>query len=254
MTPFRRLAALAAPCLLAALPGLAQEPTCPCPPVPPVPVWKGGLGAGLALTSGNTDTSSFNVTFEAVRDPKTSTILRFDGRYLRASDQGEATVDRTLLGARVERKLSTRAFLFGEARYQRDVFKDVEYLISPLAGLGLKLVDGERTALSLDAALGGAFEKLSDRDATSSGALQATQTFQQKLSENARFTEKAAALWKLDDFGDAYYRVEAALSTKLTTKAELKLGYALDYKTRPPQPSLKKADSSLTAAIVFTLG
>ncbi|MGE0454808.1 MAG: YdiY family protein [Vicinamibacteria bacterium] len=250
----RRLAGFASLCLLAGLAASAQEPSCPCPPVPPVQVWKGGLGAGLALTSGNTDTSSFNLSFDAVRDPKTSTILRFDGRYLRASDQGEATLDRTLAGARVEREISPRAFAFGEGRYQRDVFKDVEYLISPLAGLGLKLVDKERTTLSLDAALGGSFEKLREREATSSGALQATQSFSRKLSATATLTEKGAALWKLDDFGDANYRLEAALAASISKWAELKLGYALDYKSRPADAALERADSSITAAIVFTLG
>ena len=38
----------------------AQDASTESPP----PAWQGQLGAGLALTSGNADTSNFNITFE----------------------------------------------------------------------------------------------------------------------------------------------------------------------------------------------
>ena len=48
-------------------------------PEAPPPIWTGSLGAGLSLNTGNTDTSSYNLTFDAVRDPKKKWIFRTDG-------------------------------------------------------------------------------------------------------------------------------------------------------------------------------
>ena len=65
-----------------------------------------------------------------------------------------------------------------------------------------------------------------------------------------KFVEKLAALWKADDFGDAYYHAEAGLAATLAKRLELKLAFADDYKTRPPV-GLHKNDTSFIASVVF---
>ena len=68
-------AALSA-CLLFALPVAAQDP-CPSPPGEPEPrppVRTGSLGAGLALTQGNTDTTNTNVSFDVKRDAQAQLV------------------------------------------------------------------------------------------------------------------------------------------------------------------------------------
>ena len=45
-------------------------------PAPPPPAWTGSIGAGLAVTSGNSDTSNMNLSFKAVHDPKTRTVFK----------------------------------------------------------------------------------------------------------------------------------------------------------------------------------
>jgi putative salt-induced outer membrane protein len=242
--------------VLVALPARAQEPCPPCPPpAPPTPDWTGSLGAGLALTGGNSDTKSYNLSFSALHDPKRKNVFKAEGLYLRSDTGGEPTVNRSSLGARDEYRLGTgRAFVFGEGRFQRDVFKEVDYLISPLAGVGYKLVDQENLKLLVDGALGGAFEKLTGHDATSSGALQAGQSFSVKISGNTSLRERASGLWKTSDFDDAYYRVEAGLLTSVSRRIELRLSYLLDYKNKPADPTLVKADTSFVVALVYKIG
>ena len=62
----------------------------PEPPEPPPPIWTSSVGAGLSLNTGNTETTSFNLTFNAVRDPMKKWIFRTDGLYLR-SEENEST-------------------------------------------------------------------------------------------------------------------------------------------------------------------
>jgi putative salt-induced outer membrane protein len=249
----RRLAGLLV-LALPVLPGAAQD-NCPCPPAsPPPPDWTGAIGAGLALTSGNSDTRSYNLSVGIVHDPKRRNAFKAEALYLRSDTGGEATVNRTSARLRDEYRFGKRAFVFGELGYQRDEFKDLSYLIAPLAGVGYKLVERERVVLALDAGLGGAFEKYFERGSTRSGALKAGQGVSWKISESAAFEQGFSGLWKMEDLGDSTYHIGAGVTTSIAKRLELKLAYNWDYKSRPPTASIRKGDNSFLAAVVFKIG
>jgi putative salt-induced outer membrane protein YdiY len=248
------LLALTASLLLAG-PARAQEKLCPCPPPsPPPPAWKGSLGGGLSLTGGNSNSNSYNLDFSLTHDPKEKGILKLDGSYLRTDEDGEATVDRTGLGTRYEYALhgGGRLFAFGEARYLRDVFKDVDYLIAPAMGVGYRLADRDDLKVSVDGGVGLAFEKLAGSGETTSGAVNAGESLVWKLSGSASLVHTARGLWKTHDFGDAYYHLDVGVLTSLAGHFDLKLGFADDYKARPPADK-KKNDTAVLATIVFKI-
>jgi putative salt-induced outer membrane protein YdiY len=241
--------------LLVCAPVAAQEKLCPCPPPePPPPAWKGSLGAGLSLTGGNSDTNSYNLDFALRHDPGGKGVFKADGFYLRADSGGEATVDRTGLGARYERVLGAggRFYGLGEARFLRDVFKNVERLVTPAVGAGYRVVSRDDFKLALDGGVGLAFEKLTGLDGTTDGALNAGESLTWKLSPSASFVQAARGLWKLDEPGDAYYHFEAGILTSLAGRFDLKLSFVDDYKTRPPAGK-KKNDTAVLATVVFKL-
>lgn len=231
--------------------GLAQD--CPCPPSPPPPpAWITSVGAGLTRTGGNSDTSSYNLAVNVTHDPRGKNVFRGEVVYLRASDSGEATVARTLATFRDEYRMSGRLFAFGELGYQRDRFKLVQYLIAPQAGVGYKIVDGKQVLFAADGGIGGAFEKLEEaRDATADLALTAGERVEWKASGTTTVFQKATALWKAGDLGDAYYRFEAGVAAALAKRLELKVAFADDYKTRPALPELDKNDTSLVVSLLF---
>jgi putative salt-induced outer membrane protein len=245
---FRRLSCAVALVLTA---GSADAQTCPCPPAP-TPGWHGGAGVGIALTSGNSDTQSFNVSVAMTYDPLKQYVVKLDGLYLRSRAEGEDTAEKATLGARGERKLG-RAFLFADGRYERDRFKELSYLLSPAAGIGYTIAEGEPFALSVDAGVGFVVEKLFDQESTTSGALRAGQTLTWRLSPNARFTQLSRALWKTSDLSDAFYHLEAGLSSSISQRLEMKLGAVLDVKNEPASPELEKTDTAVLASLVFKL-
>jgi putative salt-induced outer membrane protein len=250
----RAILALAAALLLGG-PAAAQEKLCPCPPPPPPPpAWTGALGAGLALTGGNTDTKNYNLDFALKHDPGKKGIFKADGFYLRADTGGETTVNRTSLGARYEYALGSggRLFGFGELRYLRDVFKDVEHLITPTVGIGYRVVDREDIKFAVDGGVGLAFETLTGLDGTTDGSVSAGESFVWKFSKSASFVHTARGLWKMGDFGDAYYHFDAGILASLTDRFDLKLSFADDYKSRPPGDK-KKNDTAFLATIVFKI-
>jgi putative salt-induced outer membrane protein len=234
-----------------AAPARAQN-TCPCPQEPP-PGWRGNVGAGLSFTGGNKDTSNVSLSFEAVYDPKKKNVFKADGLWIRTETDGDLSADRVNVGARDEYTVSKRTYVFAEARYLRDRFKDLSYLVSPLVGAGYRLVDSKKTVLSLDAGIGGAFQKNIGQDSTSDGSFRVGQAFSQKLTPSAKLTQSAWGLWKMSDTADSFYHFEVALAVSMSSRLEVKLGFFDDYQNKPAEPGLKKNDTAFVANLVLKL-
>jgi putative salt-induced outer membrane protein YdiY len=216
----------------------------------PKPGWHGSFGAGISMNSGNSDAKSYNLGFDLKYDPKTKNVLKFGGLYLRSDANGETTSDKLTAFARDEYSLTDRFFVYGEVVYLSDAIAQVDYIVSPNAGAGYKLVKTDAVTLEASAGLGGAFEKYELQDATSSGAYRAAEAFSWKISPTVAFTQKASGLWKSNDTGDAYYHFDVGFTTSISKILELKLAYLLDHKTRPAVATLEKTDTSFIAAVV----
>ena len=233
------------------IPAVAQPPAAPAPPAPPPPLWTGSAGAGLSLNRGNTETSNFNVSAEATRDPKTDSIWRFKGIYLRGENNDTLTVDRLHLQGRNERALTERVYAFGELQFLEDQFKDIDYLIAPSGGIGYKLVATPATTFNVDGGLGLKIEKNPGFDRRTDAVVAMSDKFEHKLSTAASLTQGFAALWKAQDFGDALYTFTAGVAASLTTRTQLKLELLDTYSSRPPNPAIKKNDVALLTAFVY---
>jgi putative salt-induced outer membrane protein len=217
---------------------------------PPPKPWTSSIGAGLAITSGNTDTKNYNLAFATKYDPKTKFVFKADALYLRGDSNGETQVDKTSVDGRGEYSLSDRTFVFAEVSYLRDPFKAVNYFVAPLAGGGYRIIQSDVRNLTVDGALGAEMESNSGFGRSSGGAAKAGENFDWALSPTSKFTQKLTAIWKTNDFGDAFYHFDAGLTTTVATRLELKLAYVYDYKTKPPSATIKKGDSAIFAALL----
>jgi putative salt-induced outer membrane protein YdiY len=126
--PARVLSPLLLGCLADAGLASAQAP-------PPPKIWTVALSAGLALTSGNTDTSNVNAAYDIVYNPQTKNVVKSDGLFLRGETEGVLSANRIGLNVRDEYSLTPRLFVFGQNQYLRDEFKDIDYLLAPTAGV-----------------------------------------------------------------------------------------------------------------------
>ena len=219
-------------------------------PAPPVDPWTSSAGAGLALTSGNSDTQNVTLAFNTLFDPKTNRTFKADALYLLGRNNGEKQVDKAAANARYERLFDQRAFWFGEVGYLRDPFKEISYLVAPLVGAGMHVINDGARKLTFDGAVGGVVESNAAFGRDTSGAVKAGESFDWTISPVSKFTQKLSGLWKTNDFGDALYHFDAGLSTTIAARAELKVAYLYDYKNQPP-PDVKKGDSALFAALLF---
>jgi putative salt-induced outer membrane protein YdiY len=220
-------------------------------PVTTTRFWTGNFGAGLALTDGNTDTSTFNVSFAVTHDPKQRNVLKLNGLYLRGDKEGERIVDRTALAVRDEIALTPRVFFFVQNEYLRDRFKEISWLMSPTSGFGYKLVNTDQFILTLDSSLGGVWEKNIGRELSTNGAFNSSERIEWTISPNAKLTQSVTGLYELDSFSDALYNASLALAATITARTELKLEVLDSYKTRPPDPTIQKNDVAFVTSLLF---
>ena len=237
---------------LAATPLMAAAQAAPqTAPPPPPPGWAGSAGAGLALTSGNSDTSTVNAAYELKRDTGGNFVLKSIGLLVWGKSQGVQTSDRLALEGRLERRLTPRTSLFGQTQYLRDAFKSIDYLVSPTVGLTQMLVKDDRTELAVDAAVGVVWEQNPGLELQTDGALTAGQQFARKLTATTELRERAAALWKMDDFGDALYTFGIGVAASVTAATQLKVEFLDTYKAQPPLPTVEKNDIAVLVSFAY---
>lgn len=239
--------------LFAAAAADAQPPAAvpPAQPTAPPPLWTGSAGFGLALNRGNTATTNLNVSGEATRDPKTDSVWKFKGLYLRGENNDVLAVDRLLLEGRNERALTERVYAFGQLQFLQDEFKDIDYLLAGSGGLGYKLIATVLTTFNVDGGLGVKREKNSDVDRRNDIVVAMSDKFEHKLSTTATLTQGFNALWKAQDFGDALYTLTAGVAAALTARTQLKLELLDTYSSRPPNPAVKSNDVAVLTTVVY---
>jgi putative salt-induced outer membrane protein YdiY len=230
------------------MPVAAQEPA--TAPPPPPPSWTGTLSAGIALTGGNTDTTTMNFAFDVQSNRTKRNVIKAEGLNIRSSQDGDEIVDRTSLSARDEFTFSGRGYVFGQIQYLQDAFKSIDYLMSSTGGIGLKLIDSERTTLGADLSVGGVFEKNPELDRRSDGAI----TFAEKASRKfgtATVIQSVNALWIASDFGDALYTFQVGLAAEVMRHLQLKVEFLDTYKTTPPTELVQQNDTAFITSFAF---
>jgi putative salt-induced outer membrane protein YdiY len=192
-----------------------------------------------------------NAAYELKRDTGGSMVFKSNGLLVRGEAEEELTSDRLSLDGRLERKLSDRTSLFGATQYLRDSFKAIDYLVSPTVGVTQLLVKNDRTELAADIGVGVVWEKNPDLEVQTDGAVAAGQQFTHKLTATTELKEKAAGLWKMDDFDDALYTFGIGLAASITAATQLKVEFLDTYKAKPPLASVKKNDIAVLVSFVY---
>jgi putative salt-induced outer membrane protein len=217
----------------------------------PSSLYSGNFGGGLAVTNGNTNTRSFNLSGAIVRDPKTRNVIKGAASYLRGSQSDVLNLDRTAINMRDEYSISQRTYTFGQLDYLRDQFKQMIFFWAPTAGIGYKLINTDRTQLTVDGGAGGVLEKNPGIPSSKSGSVVAGHRFQRKISSTAALTEGLSSIWKTQDFGDSLTNFSTGLTTAVSGKLQLKLEFVDSYKNRPPTISIKKNDTAFVTTFAM---
>jgi putative salt-induced outer membrane protein YdiY len=233
--------------VVGALPVAAQQ----ADPPPPPPGWTGSASAGYAMTAGNNDTSTINVAYDLKRETGGPYLFKSTALLLYGQTEDVTTSDRLAFDGRIERRFNARTSVFGQAQYLSDEFKQIDYLVSPNAGISRILAKNDRTELAVDGGVGAVWEKNPDLELQTDGAVTAGQKFTHKLTATTELTQKVAALWKMDDFADALYVFGAGLAASVTAGTQIKIEFLDTYKAKPPSADVQKNDIATLVSFVY---
>lgn len=183
-------------------------------------LWSGELNWYLTAASGNTrrvDTSGYGrLTRESAT---TRGELTYNGTFSRAD--GIETSDQTRLDGRLDVFLSERLFVTPASfAYFRDPFQNIEWRLTPSAGLGYQLVD--RSGLEWDASVGAGwrstrFEAVSTGEPSIRRDVAATLTtrLDYDIAEPVNMTLDYQTWLNVEDISDYSHQLRVALSVEM---------------------------------------
>jgi putative salt-induced outer membrane protein YdiY len=232
--------------LLTAGAAIAQDP-----PPPPAPIWSGSLGAGLASTTGNTDTQNWNISFKANRKPKTGVAFAAEGLMIRGSKDGKLSTDNSLLRSRLDLKYADKAYVFGQVQYLRNPFKSIDYFWANTAGLGYRFFDSAAGTFSVDLSGGASWEKNVGKPVRTRSAVAFGEKYAKALSKTATFTHAFSGNVVADDVNNGLYTTSVGVAAAVTNRTQVKVEALDTYRTTPPNASINKRDLSTVVSFVY---
>ena len=127
--------------------------------------WAGKLSLGYLSTSGNTETTSYNTTFE-VGYTKDSWLHQLTGSSTGADDQEVTTAESYQLGWRTAYNFTEHDFVFGTVDWRKDRFAGVTEQMSYALNYGRRVIDTPNRVLALG--IGAGYRDSDRADGTSS--------------------------------------------------------------------------------------
>ena len=218
---------------------------------PARPPWTYAVGGGITVTTGNSDTMSFNTSFKLSSPASGRRVFKTDGLYLRSASGEGTTANRVSFNVRDEWRPTERGYFFSQFQFLNDEFKAIDYLIAPTAGWGYRVLDGGSRVLSIDGSAGVVWERNPKRAGTPSAAVSLAQKFSWPLSKTATFTQSLSGLWRVRAFDDTLYTFGASVTAAITTKIRLKFEVLDTFKTRPAGSASRRNDMAMIASVVF---
>jgi len=248
--------------LLAALAPLAASAEDPKPAE-----WKGTVGAGLIVLTGNSDTTTFTGGAAASRETLGWIMsTKAAGAYGRTRQPGggAAATTTALNGAfqlRLDRKLGEIWTVYALGGLEFDHVAAVEYrTLAELGGsaqwIDVKEADWQKVALRVDLGLRYGYEARRAYYGTALGALPGAElvaprlglAFRYGFSKEVFFTEEAEVLPTVSDSGRVLAKSVSKLSSRLGAAVTLGVGYTVVHDTRPAEGK-EKTDTALAALL-----
>ncbi|MFN2510738.1 MAG: YdiY family protein [Pyrinomonadaceae bacterium] len=219
-------------------------------------VWSGSADAGLSAARGNTDTLVISLGSQVARTTQRDKLSLYAASlFARNGTSGVSitTAEAIRGGARYDRNISDRLFVFALTDLERDKFQQLDLRLVFGGGLGYHARRTEKMRLDLFA--GGSYnrEKFSTGLTRNSAEALVGEELSCKLSENTTLAQRAVLYPNLSEFGEYRFAFDLTGVTKLTRQLGLQATVSDRFQSNP-LPGIKKNDLLLTTGIRVTFG
>jgi putative salt-induced outer membrane protein len=216
--------------------------------------WAGTVVFGLANTSGNSSTTSFNTAAALTRAvAKNKTGLYFNQVYASQSNTPPfgATANQVNGGLRQDRDISKKMFLFGLLSFEYDQFLSLDLRSVAGGGLGYHAWKSEKGYF--DVGLGGNYnrEKFAGAPVRNSGEILTYEEFSYKPFTKLKLFERFAFFPNMTDTGEYRFNFIAGAAVPVFKWLDWTVGVNNSYMSNPPV-GRKTNDFAFTTGIGIT--
>jgi putative salt-induced outer membrane protein len=217
------------------------------------------LGAGASYASGNTRSSSINISADAVQADEQSK-WQLGGKGLYGRSEGVTTAENATLGTQYDRNFATEYFGFGKVDALRDTLANVSSRVSVFGGVGWHAIKRETLTWDISAGLGYTQDRyvvaaeVNDELRTSYGRpeLLLAEESTHKWTPTTSFHQKLSVYPALRS-GGAYRGIfDSGLSVSMTSTLSLTAGLNYRYNSDPGD-GLKKGDTLFVTGIALKI-
>ncbi|HEU4988624.1 MAG TPA: DUF481 domain-containing protein [Gemmatimonadaceae bacterium] len=205
---------------------------------------------GYVSASGNTRLSTMNLGDKLVH---TSGLWTFTqtAAYVQGETKGVQTANQFLIAGRADYAFQPRLSLFAGASYERNPFAGFNRRTNELLGVRWKAVEAPSDSLAVDA--GGALTQQTDvNDSTENyPAARLAASYKHSFSKAAYFQENVEYLPDLKTSGAYRMNSTSALVAPISAHIGIKVSYAVQYNSRPPE-NFGTTDRLLTTGVQVT--
>ncbi len=217
--------------------------------------WKGGANVGFALTRGNSETKNLAVAFTADRKTLDDHLGLYTNSVYATNDAPGATPATTANsvqgGIRYDHDFTPRLFAYVGADFQTDALQTLDLRSVFGGGLGLHVIQNDRTTLDLLGGINYTREKYSLLPSRSFAAASVGQELSHKLGMNTLLTEKLYFFPNLNDTGEYRATFNFGTVTKISKWLGWQNAFGDIYVTNPPLGA-KQNDILLTTGLNFS--
>jgi putative salt-induced outer membrane protein YdiY len=230
--------------------------------------WSGIFDTGLALTRGNSSTTTFTLASKAVRETPRDKLTLY-GNYVYGSDSStppsRTTANALNAGVRGDYNLTPRIFVFAIADYQTNELQHLDLRQTYGGGLGYHVIKTTSTLFDVFGGLTyerdtfGAYTLLDippvfiPSSTTNTLAAVVGEEFDTQINKRTKFAERLSLYPNITNAGDFRSQFDTSLVTQLKAWLSWQITFSDSYINFPP-PGLKSNDLLLSTGLRVTWG
>ncbi len=192
--------------------------------------WAGKATLGYLATSGNTDNTSLNASFE-VSYTRNDWIHAFKAAAIGSTEDEVTTAEAYEAGWKSLRNFSESNYMFGQLDWRKDRFSGYDTQFVQTVGYGRRLIDTEKHKLNAEIGAGARQSDLADGTEESETVVRGSMNYSWQISETAKFTQVVSVESGSEN---TYTEAVSKLSASLVGNLALAASYTVKHNSDVP--------------------
>ncbi|MDH0864331.1 DUF481 domain-containing protein [Mitsuaria sp. GD03876] len=221
--------------------------------------WRALFTAGASVSSGNSDSTTINLSGEAVKATKADK-LTINGRALYLKNDDADSEQRYAFGTHYQRDLTERVFGFGQFDALKDEPANLSSRLSVGAGAGYHLIKRDDLTWDVSGGLGYTRERYVEpeiqdgvvRSKYGNTELLLAEESNHKISDSTTLKQRLAYLPDLRNSGEYRATFDGGVSVAMTKRLSLTATVQHRYDSNPGE-GLKKNDTLFITGVSFRI-